>query len=96
MQTENGLVEAVAVLVSTMPRLRPDLPAGKLGQCYKTRQDFIKVSLSFGFNCCQFYSLCLTSYVSIPRLGKNGKVMLINWITVHIGSSVDIAKLVRA
>ncbi|CAA6671628.1 unnamed protein product [Spirodela intermedia] len=41
-ETENGLVEAVAVLVSTMPRLRPNLPAGRLGQCYKTRQDFIK------------------------------------------------------
>lgn len=42
-QTENGLVEAVAVLVSTMPRMRPDLPSGKLGQCCKTRPDFIKV-----------------------------------------------------
>ncbi|KAM3351112.1 hypothetical protein ACQJBY_023240 [Aegilops geniculata] len=41
-QTENGLVEAVAVLVSTMPRMRPDLPKGKLGQCCKTRPDFIK------------------------------------------------------
>ncbi|KAK8964724.1 Nuclear pore complex protein Nup85 [Platanthera guangdongensis] len=41
-ETENGLVEAVAVLVSTMPRLRHDLPAGKLGQCYKTKPDFIK------------------------------------------------------
>uniref|UniRef100_A0ACD5W3Y1 Uncharacterized protein n=1 Tax=Avena sativa TaxID=4498 RepID=A0ACD5W3Y1_AVESA len=40
--TENGLVEAVAVLVSTMPRMRPDLPTGKLGQCCKTRPDFIK------------------------------------------------------
>jgi len=44
-QTENGLVEAVAVLVSTMPRLRPNLPTGKLGQCCKTRPDFIKVCL---------------------------------------------------
>uniref|UniRef100_A0A1D1YN61 Nuclear pore complex protein Nup85 n=1 Tax=Anthurium amnicola TaxID=1678845 RepID=A0A1D1YN61_9ARAE len=41
-ETENGLVEAVAVLVSTMPRLRPDLPTGKLGQCYKMKPDFIK------------------------------------------------------
>ncbi|KAK3165416.1 hypothetical protein QOZ80_1AG0032890 [Eleusine coracana subsp. coracana] len=41
-ETENGLVEAVAVLVSTMPRMRPDLPSGKLGQCCKTRPDFIK------------------------------------------------------
>ncbi|EMS46015.1 hypothetical protein TRIUR3_08885 [Triticum urartu] len=41
-QTENGLVEAVAVLVSTMPRMRPDLPKSKLGQCCKTRPDFIK------------------------------------------------------
>ncbi|KAL6616054.1 hypothetical protein ACP70R_038324 [Stipagrostis hirtigluma subsp. patula] len=41
-ETENGLVEAVAVLISTMPRMRPDLPVGKLGQCCKTRPDFIK------------------------------------------------------
>lgn len=41
-ETENGLVEAVAVLVSTMPRLRHYLPTGKLGQCYKTKPDFIK------------------------------------------------------
>ncbi|GJN17698.1 hypothetical protein PR202_gb04788 [Eleusine coracana subsp. coracana] len=41
-EIENGLVEAVAVLVSTMPRMRPDLPSGKLGQCCKTRPDFIK------------------------------------------------------
>ncbi|XP_010924652.1 nuclear pore complex protein NUP85 isoform X1 [Elaeis guineensis] len=41
-ETENGLVEAVAVLVSTMPRMRPHLPAGRLGQCYKTKPDFIK------------------------------------------------------
>ncbi|KAL5220662.1 hypothetical protein ABZP36_025375 [Zizania latifolia] len=41
-ETENGLVEAVAVLVSTMPRMRPDLPTGKLGHCCKTRPDFIK------------------------------------------------------
>ncbi|KAI0507944.1 hypothetical protein KFK09_014072 [Dendrobium nobile] len=41
-ETENGLVETVAVLVSTMPRLRHDLPMGKLGQCFKTKPDFIK------------------------------------------------------
>ncbi|KAK1267130.1 Nuclear pore complex protein Nup85 [Acorus gramineus] len=41
-ETENGLVETVAVLVSTMPRMRPDLPPGKLGQCYKTKPDFVK------------------------------------------------------
>ncbi|WVZ68867.1 hypothetical protein U9M48_017749 [Paspalum notatum var. saurae] len=41
-ETENGLVEAVVVLVSTMPRMRPNLPTGKLGQCCKTRPDFIK------------------------------------------------------
>ncbi|XP_020575368.1 nuclear pore complex protein NUP85 [Phalaenopsis equestris] len=41
-ETENGLVETVAVLISTMPRLRHDLPMGKLGQCYKTKPDFIK------------------------------------------------------
>ncbi|PKA57242.1 Nuclear pore complex protein Nup85 [Apostasia shenzhenica] len=41
-ETENGLVEAVAVLVSTMPRMRLDLPMGKLGQCYRTKPDFVK------------------------------------------------------
>ncbi|XP_057525061.1 nuclear pore complex protein NUP85 [Amaranthus tricolor] len=41
-ETENGLVEAVVVLVSKMPRLRPELHAGRLGECYKSRTDFAK------------------------------------------------------
>ncbi|KAJ6798016.1 nuclear pore complex protein NUP85 [Iris pallida] len=41
-ETENGLVEAVAVLASTMPRMRPDSAMGRLGQCYKNKSDFIK------------------------------------------------------
>ncbi|KAG9439936.1 hypothetical protein H6P81_020101 [Aristolochia fimbriata] len=41
-ETENGLVEAVAVLVSTMPRMRPDLRAGNLGQCFRSKPDFMK------------------------------------------------------
>lgn len=42
-ETENGLVEAVVVLVSKMPRLRPELRAGRLGECYRNKTDFIKV-----------------------------------------------------
>ncbi|KAE8056612.1 hypothetical protein FH972_013367 [Carpinus fangiana] len=41
-ETENGLVEAVAVLISKMPRMRPELESGKLGECYKAKPDFIK------------------------------------------------------
>ncbi|KAL3498497.1 hypothetical protein ACH5RR_041229 [Cinchona calisaya] len=41
-ETENGLVEAVAVLISKMPRLRPELEPDKLGECYKTKPDFMK------------------------------------------------------
>ncbi|KAL6536256.1 Nucleoporin nup85 [Orobanche gracilis] len=41
-ETENGLVEAVAVLISQMPRLRPDLPTEKLGECYNTKPEFMK------------------------------------------------------
>ncbi|XP_068656246.1 nuclear pore complex protein NUP85 [Aristolochia californica] len=41
-ETENGLVEAVAVLVSTMPRMRPELRAGNLGQCFRSKPDFMK------------------------------------------------------
>lgn len=41
-ETENGLVEAVVVLVSKMPRLRPELRAGRLGECYRNKTDFIK------------------------------------------------------
>ncbi|XP_051129634.1 nuclear pore complex protein NUP85 [Andrographis paniculata] len=41
-EIENGLVEAVALLISQMPRLRPDLPAEKLGECYKTKPEFMK------------------------------------------------------
>lgn len=42
-QIENGLVEAVAVLISKMPRLRLESATGKLGECFKSRPDFIKV-----------------------------------------------------
>ncbi|TKY58298.1 Nuclear pore complex protein NUP85 [Spatholobus suberectus] len=41
-ELENGLVEAVAVLISKMPRLRPESVVGKLGECYKSKPDFIK------------------------------------------------------
>ncbi|KAF5773318.1 putative nucleoporin [Helianthus annuus] len=41
-ETENGLVEAVAVLVSKMPRMRVDLPSGKLGECYNNKSDFMR------------------------------------------------------
>ncbi|KAI4337502.1 hypothetical protein L6164_015910 [Bauhinia variegata] len=41
-EIENGLVEAVAVLVSKMPRLRPESAAGQLGDCLKSKPDFIK------------------------------------------------------
>lgn len=49
-QTENGLVEAVAVLISKMPRMRADLGAEKLGECYKNKPDFMKVNLYICFN----------------------------------------------
>ncbi|GAB4837215.1 Nucleoporin nup85 [Ancistrocladus abbreviatus] len=39
-EIENGLVEAVAVLVSKMPRLRPELVGGRLGECSKNKPDF--------------------------------------------------------
>ncbi|OWM82857.1 hypothetical protein CDL15_Pgr029218 [Punica granatum] len=41
-ETENGLVEAVAVLISKMPRMRPELEPRRLGECYKAKPDFIK------------------------------------------------------
>ncbi|GAB2275768.1 Nucleoporin nup85 [Dionaea muscipula] len=39
-EIENGLVEAVAILISKMPRLRPKLVAAQLGDCYKNKPDF--------------------------------------------------------
>ena len=42
-QTENGLVEAVAVLIAKMPRMRLELAEGKLGECFKAKPDFMKV-----------------------------------------------------
>ena len=42
-QTENGLVEAVAVLISKMPRLRPSLADEKLGMTYSFKPEFSKV-----------------------------------------------------
>lgn len=41
-EIENGLVEAVAVLISNMPRMRPELGDGKLGKCFETKPDFVK------------------------------------------------------
>ncbi|XWS70315.1 hypothetical protein CRYUN_Cryun03dG0037500 [Craigia yunnanensis] len=41
-ETENALVEAVAVLISKMPRMRLELEAGKLGECFKAKPDFVK------------------------------------------------------
>ncbi|KAK8505322.1 hypothetical protein V6N12_067290 [Hibiscus sabdariffa] len=41
-ETENGLAEAVAVLISKMPRMRLDQEAGKLGECFKAKPDFVK------------------------------------------------------
>ncbi|KAF7830112.1 nuclear pore complex protein NUP85 [Senna tora] len=41
-ETENGLIEAVAVLISKMPRLRPESASGKLGECFKSKPDFNK------------------------------------------------------
>ncbi|XP_050886033.1 nuclear pore complex protein NUP85 isoform X2 [Lathyrus oleraceus] len=41
-ELENGLVEAVAVLISKMPRLRHESAVGNLGDCFKSKPDFIK------------------------------------------------------
>ncbi|KAI4380151.1 hypothetical protein MLD38_006373 [Melastoma candidum] len=41
-ETENGLVEAVAVLISKMPRMRHELEGGRLGECQKNRPDFTR------------------------------------------------------
>ncbi|XP_047325909.1 nuclear pore complex protein NUP85 [Impatiens glandulifera] len=41
-ETENGLVEAVAVLISNMPRMRPEPESAKLGQFFMTKPDFVK------------------------------------------------------
>ncbi|CAN6540022.1 unnamed protein product [Malus baccata var. baccata] len=41
-ETENGLVETVSVLISKMPRMRPEVEDGKLGECFKAKPDFIK------------------------------------------------------
>lgn len=46
-QIENGLVEAVAVLISKMPRLRPESAVGKLGECFKSKPEFSKVYPDF-------------------------------------------------
>lgn len=46
-QIENGLVEAVAVLISKMPRLRLESSVGELGECFKSKPEFSKVYLDF-------------------------------------------------
>ncbi|KAG4943993.1 hypothetical protein JHK85_048639 [Glycine max] len=59
---ENGLVEAVAVLISKMPRMRPE-SVGKLGECYKSKPDFIKAwekwrSQITKLDCSRFWIQC--------------------------------------
>ncbi|XLR27225.1 hypothetical protein S83_055125, partial [Arachis hypogaea] len=41
-ELENGLVEAVAVLISKMPRLCHESTNGKLGELFKSKPGFIK------------------------------------------------------
>ncbi|XLR61817.1 hypothetical protein S83_012489, partial [Arachis hypogaea] len=41
-QLKNGLVEAVAVLISKMLRLCHESTNGKLGELFKSKPDFIK------------------------------------------------------
>ncbi|XP_010526106.1 PREDICTED: nuclear pore complex protein NUP85 isoform X2 [Tarenaya hassleriana] len=41
-EVENGLVEAIAVLISKMPRMRPQQEAGKFGECFPAKPDFMK------------------------------------------------------
>ncbi|KAH6774234.1 nuclear pore complex Nup85-like protein [Perilla frutescens var. hirtella] len=41
-EIESGLVEAVALLISQMPRLRPHISEEKLGECYNTKPEFMK------------------------------------------------------
>jgi nuclear pore complex protein Nup85 len=62
-ETENGLVEAVNVLISKMPRMRPSLPAGGLGQCFNLKPDFIKAWEKWRgqvakLDCSAFWSEC--------------------------------------
>ncbi|XP_073124783.1 nuclear pore complex protein NUP85-like isoform X1 [Henckelia pumila] len=42
-EIENRLVEAVVVLISQMPCLWSDVSAKKLGDCYNTKSEFMKV-----------------------------------------------------
>jgi hypothetical protein len=64
-QTENGLVETVAVLISMMPRMRPELKNGKLGECFKAKPDFMKVLVHFSIIFESFYLLFLYIYIYI-------------------------------
>ena len=88
-------MEAVAVLVSTMPRMRADLPTGKLGQCCKTKPDFVKVLPLVVYHYRHYY---LVKYceISAIRLGRNGVVISLNWNVVRSGFNVVTAKLERA
>ncbi|XP_020960178.1 nuclear pore complex protein NUP85-like [Arachis ipaensis] len=46
---ENGLVEAVAVLISKMPRLCHESTNGKLGELFKSKPGFIKVKFAIQY-----------------------------------------------
>ncbi|XLU98770.1 hypothetical protein S245_013110, partial [Arachis hypogaea] len=48
-QLKNGLVEAVAVLISKMLRLCHESTNGKLGELFKSKPDFIKVKFAIQY-----------------------------------------------
>ncbi|XLS93849.1 hypothetical protein HN51_069857 [Arachis hypogaea] len=48
-ELENGLVEAVAVLISKMPCLCREYTNGKLGELFKSKPDFIKVKFAIQY-----------------------------------------------
>lgn len=81
-----------------MPRFHPE-SLGKLGECYKSKPDFIKVFPDSILRCtitfCFLSRLCCCLFL-FYRAGKNGGLKLQNWTAVHSGFNVIISKLLRA
>ncbi|KAK7293851.1 hypothetical protein RJT34_16728 [Clitoria ternatea] len=97
-ELENGLVEAVAIFISKMPRLCPESAAAKVGECFESKPDFIKAwekwrSQVTKLDCSPFWIQCdnqrtregLRNLLQI-MLGNTESLSLAtcNWIELYI------------
>lgn len=90
-------MEAVAVLISKMPRMRFELSEGKLGECFEVKPDFMKVCLlKMQYSCMLLEFSFICRFLIFCRHGKNGGHKLLSSTLVNTGFSVITVRPGRA